>query len=261
LRSLEEYAPWVRKIFIVSNCKPPAWLDMNNVKINWVYHEDIFEDHELPTFSSHAIESKLHKIPGLSNFFVYANDDVILARLTKKSDFFYSNGLCKVKLESYGSVNANIDESEPDYLNAARNGQKLIFSKFGKIPTQLHTHSPNALRKDILEEMEVDFKIDFDRTSSNKFRHVSDISVTSFLFSHYVYFKGYGVYDPTPSRLIKDTQKFVAIYENLRNRKCSQRFISFCINDGAESEQNELWNRESLVFLNDYFPNKSQFEI
>ncbi len=85
LRSLELNAPWLRKIFIVSNCNPPSWLNINNKKIEFVRHESIFDMKNLPTFSSHAIETCLHKIPGLMNYFIYSNDDFFLARQTTKT--------------------------------------------------------------------------------------------------------------------------------------------------------------------------------
>ena len=44
-------------------------------------HKEIFAnpDH-LPTFSSPAIEINMHRIPGLSNQFIYSNDDYFLMR-------------------------------------------------------------------------------------------------------------------------------------------------------------------------------------
>ena len=78
LRSLYKYAPWLRKIHIVSNCARPEWLAFHP-KINWVEHADIFPDQSsLPTFNSHAIESCLHKIPELAENFIYMNDDFML---------------------------------------------------------------------------------------------------------------------------------------------------------------------------------------
>lgn len=62
LRSVEKYAPWVRKIFLVTNGQIPYWLNMDHPKLTVVTHEDIFEDQShLPTFSSPAIEANLHR--------------------------------------------------------------------------------------------------------------------------------------------------------------------------------------------------------
>lgn len=263
LRSLEENAPWIRKIFVVSNCKPPKWLDITHPKIKWVYHEEIFSSDALPTFSSHAIEANLHKIKDLSNYFIYSNDDFFLARKTSKSDFFLSNGLAKIRFEPWGNVNGELDIESPDYLNAARNCNKLLERDFGKSTTQLHTHSPQSMNKSVLQELEYKYPDDFRRTSMNKFRDISDIAVTGYLYHHYVYLVGKGVKDYTKTQLIQQNHDFVKIYKELTSefKKIDGKLpLSFCVNDGANSHLNDKWNIETLSFLESYFPTKSSFE-
>lgn len=94
LRSLEKNAPWVGKIYIVTNGQVPSWLNVDHPKIYIVPHEVIFPDpSHLPTFSSSAIETHLHRIPGLSNKFIYFNDDVFLGAPIYIDDFItQSNG-------------------------------------------------------------------------------------------------------------------------------------------------------------------------
>ena len=67
LRSLEMFAPWIRNIYIVTNGQVPNWINLNNNKINIIFHYQIFNsiENDLPTFNSNAIEMHLHKIPGL----------------------------------------------------------------------------------------------------------------------------------------------------------------------------------------------------
>ena len=66
LRSLEKHAPWVRNIYVVTNGQMPSWLDLNHPRIHLVTHEEIFlNKSHLPTFSSPAIESHLHRIKGI----------------------------------------------------------------------------------------------------------------------------------------------------------------------------------------------------
>jgi len=65
LRSLEKYANWIRNIYLVTNGQIPNWLNMSHPRIRLVTHEDIFPNKShLPTFSSPAIESNLHRIKG-----------------------------------------------------------------------------------------------------------------------------------------------------------------------------------------------------
>jgi len=264
LRSLAMYAPWVRRIHIVSNCKPPPWLDIAHPRINWVPHEQIFDLADLPTFSSHAIEARLHKIEGLSNHFIYSNDDFLLTRPSKKTDFFEPNGICKLKLERWGNVNGDPKEDEPDYLNGARNCQRLIERDYGVSPTQLHCHAPQALRVDVLNEMEAKYGEKFKRTSRARFRSMHDVAVTGFFFHHYVLATGRGIKGNQKTMLIQQNHQFEPLLKKILAERSTpddeRRHLSICLNDGADSHLNENWNRSILRFLNQYFSERSDFE-
>ncbi|KAM8974255.1 N-acetylglucosamine-1-phosphotransferase subunits alpha/beta isoform 2-T2 [Pelodytes ibericus] len=89
LRSIEKYAPWVRHIFIVTNGQIPSWLNLDNPRVTLISHHDIFlNTSHLPTFSSPAIESHIHRIPGLSQKFIYMNDDVMFGTNVWPDDFY-----------------------------------------------------------------------------------------------------------------------------------------------------------------------------
>lgn len=89
LRSVWKFAPWVRNIYIVTNGQIPAWLNVQHPRIHLIPHETIFANMtHLPTFSSPAIEANLHRIPGLSEHFLYLNDDVMFGRPITPSDFY-----------------------------------------------------------------------------------------------------------------------------------------------------------------------------
>ncbi|CAK6950029.1 N-acetylglucosamine-1-phosphotransferase subunits alpha/beta [Scomber scombrus] len=89
LRSVERHAPWVRHIFIVTNGQIPSWLNLDNPRVTVVTHQDIFlNNSQLPTFSSPAIETHIHRIPGLSQKFIYLNDDVMFGKDVWPDDFY-----------------------------------------------------------------------------------------------------------------------------------------------------------------------------
>lgn len=103
LKSVELYAPFVRRIFLVTDHQYPECLsdagrkkyclpDAFVKKIKLVYHEDFIPQKYLPTFNSHTIELNFHRIPELSEQFVYFNDDVMLTGPCIPTDFF-KNGL------------------------------------------------------------------------------------------------------------------------------------------------------------------------
>ena len=66
----------------------PAFLNLAHPKLHHVKHEGFLPPEVLPTFSSHAIEMNLHRIPGLAEHFVYFNDDMFLIRSVPETAFF-----------------------------------------------------------------------------------------------------------------------------------------------------------------------------
>ena len=107
LRSVEKFVPWVRKIFIVTNGQIPNWLNLDHPRIQLVTHQEIFTNKtHLPTFSSPAIESHIHRIPGLSKKFIYMNDDVFFGAPVWPDDFFTHSKGHKVYL-SWAVPNCN----------------------------------------------------------------------------------------------------------------------------------------------------------
>ncbi|WP_440903302.1 stealth conserved region 3 domain-containing protein [Catenovulum sp. SX2] len=249
IQSVKKYASWINHIYIVTNCRPLQWM-LNDPHITIVCHSDIIERTSLPTFNSHAIESCLHKIEGLSNYFLYFNDDFFLVDYVKKSDFFTHSGLTKANFEEYGMVHGDADQCSPDYLNAARNGQKLIQEKFGFLPTKLHKHSPYALRVDILQQLWSDFYEQADATMRSKFRSSQDISIASFLFHYYSLSLGQTIETNIENRLISQKINYKR-WLNADFRKSKVKTI--CLNDGGGgSASNSNWNKAVSEFLNKF---------
>lgn len=87
-RAVEKYAPWVNKIHFVTWGHVPEWLNVSNPKLNIVKHTDFIPAEYLPVFNSTAIEVHLHRIPGLSQQFVYFCDDFFLTQPCEPTDFF-----------------------------------------------------------------------------------------------------------------------------------------------------------------------------
>lgn len=263
LRSWEKNAPFIRKFFVVSNCAPPSWLDLSNERLEWVPHEAILPVDALPTFSSHAIETCLHKIPGLSNHFIYSNDDNLITRTAKPTDFYFPNGIAKVRLEPYGMVNGSATKGHPDYLNGARNANRLIEQEFSRSTTQLVTHSPQPLLKEVLEEIESKYASELYQTTHNRFRNYDDVALTGYMHAHYAILSSKAVFDETPVRLIQQNHKFGKIFSDLITAKATQPSslpLSICLNDGADSHLNETWNNSVKAFLDAFYPEKSSFE-
>ena len=76
-RGVEKHMPFIQTVhLVVSNIEQiPEWLDQSKVHV--VLHKDIIPQKLLPTFNSTTIEMYLHKIDGLSECFIYSNDDMM----------------------------------------------------------------------------------------------------------------------------------------------------------------------------------------
>ena len=89
LRSVWRYAPWVRKVHIVTNGQVPRWLNTSHPRINVVSIDEIFPDPSMvPSFSSPAIEANIHRIPGLADKYLYLCDDFMFGSPVWPDDFW-----------------------------------------------------------------------------------------------------------------------------------------------------------------------------
>lgn len=110
-RAVETYAPWVRKIHFVTCGQIPKWLNIKHPKLNIVKHSDYINAEYLPTFNSHVIELNFHRIEGLSEKFVYFNDDMFLNAPVEAEDFFVNELPCDsaimntIKMDRFGIPN------------------------------------------------------------------------------------------------------------------------------------------------------------
>ena len=95
--SIIKFAPFVRKIFIVTDKQKPKFSGIRHMvsleKIEIIDHEEIFRDNLdcMPSFNIRSIDALLFKIKNLSDKFIYFNDDMFLIRETNKKDWFKDN--------------------------------------------------------------------------------------------------------------------------------------------------------------------------
>lgn len=127
-RSVEKYAPWVRKIHFVTWGHVPAFLNLDAPKLHVVRHDEFIPKEYLPTFSSHTIEMNIHRIPDLAEHFVYFNDDMFMLRRFQPEDFFRDGLPCtyggEVPIELVGNIGT--------WLHAAVNDMGIVNAHFPK---------------------------------------------------------------------------------------------------------------------------------
>ena len=149
-----------------------------------VDHREILPAEALPTFNSHAIETALHKVPGLAEHFVYLNDDFFLGRPLGPEAFFNPAGLAAVWF-SPNPVGLDQTPDAAPYLKAAWNNRRLLQQRFGAVLTDNLAHAPYPHRRSVLEEIEQRFADEVAATARSPFRADTDLSMLSSLAQHY----------------------------------------------------------------------------
>ena len=184
MRSLHLFAPWVRRIHVVTAGQVPPWLDTAHPQVSLVDHRDILPAEALPTFNSHAIETALHRVPDLSEHFVYLNDDFLLGRPVRPEAFFSPAGLPATFLGRH-VVGLDDQPDAPAYVRAAWNNRRLLQEAFGVTVTHHLAHAPYPHRRSVLEELAARFPDELAATARAPFRSETDVSVLSSLAQHY----------------------------------------------------------------------------
>lgn len=99
-RSVERYAPWVHKVYLITNGTFPKWINPDCEKLVLIKHTDFIPQEYLPTFNSCTIELNIGRIDTLSEYFVYFNDDMFI-NAPVEPDYFFKEGLpCDYNFES-----------------------------------------------------------------------------------------------------------------------------------------------------------------
>lgn len=188
LRSLDLHAPWIRNVYIVTDDQRPSWLS-ERPRVTVVDHRDLFPDPEvLPVFNSHAIETVVHRIPGLAEHFLYLNDDGFLLREQRPEQYFTPTGAARM-FPSPTMINDLGEAAEP-HERAGENNRALIREQFGVTITQGMLHVPHPHLRSVLSSIEERFPEAMARTRAARFRSPTDVSMLSSLGQYVGYLDG-----------------------------------------------------------------------
>ncbi|CAN5169713.1 stealth family protein [soil metagenome] len=260
LRSVHLYAPWIRNVYIVTDSPRPEWL-AEHPRVTIMPREKFFADPSvLPTHNSQAVESQLHNIPGLSEHFLYSNDDMFFGRAVTPDMFFSPGGATKFieATTRIGLGESNLQRS--GYENSARVNRQLLKERFGRTITRHLEHTAAPLRISVLRELEAEFPEDFRRTAASTFRSATDISVTNSLYHYYALLTGRAVLQTEAKVQYIDTTMRVGI-SDMRKLLRRRNVDLFCLNDGSFPE---LTAEERAVaigeFLESYYPIAAPWE-
>ena len=260
LRAVEKYAPWIRMIYIVTDSQIPKWLDTSNSKVRIVDHREILPESVLPTFNSRTIEHALYRIPGLSERFLYANDDTFFNREVSPSDFFTEEGWPVIrfnrrplrKLTLWFKENI-MGRKISNYNMAVQNSARLVQARFGRYIGHKTHHNIDAYNKSQYRHAFETFKDVIEPTLAHKERSADDYNRNLYSYLPVVE-KKCRVRFVTRDESFRLHIHIPHHYDELERKKP----LLFCLNDseyaGAEDR------RKVKEYLERRFPEKSGFE-
>ncbi len=247
LRSIANNAPDVRRIWIVTDGQIPILSGLPpefSEKISIVDHQEIFAGYEaaLPTFNSLSIETFLWRIPGLSEHFIYFNDDVFLTSRVELADFFTATGpVMRGKWVDFSDLEECGDSRDAAaLLNHYNQIEAASLAGFGADHMFASAHVVHPMQRSIMAELFADHHDRFVRNSSFRFRDIEQFLPQS-LHNHHCIKKGLGRIHETRDHLHVDgdeSGRWTAQQISGFLHSAESASIKFlCINDLPELER------------------------
>lgn len=280
-RGVEKFAPWVRKIHFVSAGQVPEWMNVNNPKIHLVNHEDFIPGEFLPTYNSVVIERYMHRIEGLSDRFVYFNDDFYIINHITEERFFRDGLPCDIAVFDYNPawsqwyhriknnveiINRRFDKKTvmaehhdkwfcPDYGFKAR--WNYLLKPYNRFITLRVPHNAQPYLKSTFEEVWDFAGKELTETSVNRFRALSDY--TPELFRMWQICRG----DFTPYNTYANTKMFPLLIRPKQAVKAirNQSYSLICLNDNVNIRHYDVVMDNIREAFQSILPEKSGFEI
>ncbi len=256
VRSLFKYAPWIGSVYIVTDDQIPSFIalmDSNlQQRIKIVDHTELFKGYEeaLPVFNSLAIETMLWNIEGLSENFIYLNDDMMMVRSTPIKAFidhdkFVFDGTVK-KIRKPNLINMFRERIKSKHKYSFRKVKErsaaLVANKKQDYYLDL-PHCPYIMNRVVLKKI---FKLHPDACSNNlryRFRDNNQLWTVA-LFVNYVYYRKRSVIsNKYKSSQIKGMSHSEARIEKELNRLDIEPDIHFFCIQGMEQMSEKIHNK------------------
>ncbi len=281
-RGIERFLPWIRTVHFVTWGHLPKWLNADCKKLHIVKHTEYIPAEYLPTYSSHTIELNFHRIEGLAEQFIYANDDMFFLREMKPEDFFRKglpvdkavqnvlqfwsrDGIDHIVANNLLCINENFQKREC----ISRNRAKWMYTGYGKgllrnlylQPFSHFTgieddHIPFAYLKETWKRVWEAEREVLDQTCRNHLRTPMDVN--QWLMRYWQLAEGNFI--PDGSRrgcLYVIGKEDKAIEKTLRE----QSLPMVCLSDDTENLDFEKEKTFINGLLQELLPDKSSFEL
>ena len=289
-RGMERFTPWVNKVYFITWGHIPDWMNTNNEKLVIVNHRDYIPEEYLPTFSANPIELNLHRINGLSEHFVYFNDDTFITNTCSERDFFGNSGLpCDlfveepptfVRKDTFNNILVNdlvMINSNFDRQKVLKANKKKVYShknmrcyiKNRVLSTMKRheffgiefSHLPQPYRKAIFDRVWSDNQETLDSVCHNRFRSAEDVN--QYVLKYYQMLTGqFEPYDWRKTGIVyqlNDSNEKNNISDAIADIK-SQSYKLICLNDSSVGDFDNTKQKINEA-LDSILPDKCSYEL
>jgi hypothetical protein len=225
LMLIRKNMPWVRNTYVLTSSRRPKCL-INEIL---VHHSEIGLS---PVFNSHAIESSMHLIPGLTENFIYFNDDFYVRLPVFKSAFINDIGIPILRYDSFS--NKYRVYSKCPWINFIHKTSHIVGSNIYIIPS----HTPYSLTISMMKNVKNNLPYQWEITKRCLVRYEcsNEISpiIAAILFSieDNTSIKAHSIYN-------KERYKF--LHTPSKDTEFIKRFHFVCFNS-LKGNRRELYN-------------------
>lgn len=254
-RGIERFMPWINTVHLLVSdiTQVPSWINRSVVHV--VEHKEFIPNDILPIFNSSTLECFLHKIPGLSECFVYSNDDFYILNTVNPTDLFdgvmpigsfHKRRVNPYKNESYERMNMIITQFICEKLNI----------KYQPYTFYIQFHVQRAMNKTIFSLIFEQYKTDILQRCT-RFREDNNFS-QAFFTMYYMCATGlkyknnhvnYRRFD-----FFTEYNKMIHFFDNIETTTNLPTFL--CLNNNDNATDIAIASRFEKIF-----PTKSKYEI
>lgn len=248
-RSMEQFFNHFETLYLVTT-RPqvPSWINADHPRVKIVHHDEFIPAEFLPTFNSNVIESFLHRIPGLSEHFLYMNDDFLFGN-PLPPDAFMRDGKYRIFNTLFGE-----------------NLKWRVYDGFQDIfGLGIIEHTPLFIRKSYWEEAFACFPDAAEATRKSRFRKPENLC--PYKVYRYHMLKNHA--DESVAVHLPELLMESKFHKLTNNVSAQRRFFNkmmenmpdhYCLNDDFRVKPNPEVVEMARKFLESKYSNPSTFE-
>lgn len=251
-RGIEKNMPFIDRVVLIvsTESQVPEWVNRDRVRI--VMHGEFMPKEHLPTFSSSAIESDMWRIDGLSERFVYGNDDFFPLKPLTEDDFF-CDGKPRLCFESSDYRFQNL------FRKCCRNGMDMIADALdiARTDQRVLLKPQHCMKGMTVKHMKAVGRLCGRKIDDTVTMHRHPWNVTGYIYQYYAYYTDDYAPFGADYKYIRITNDYSEVLENIDTARI------LCINDAGDLDA-EHYERACEALEQKFesmFPERSIYEL